>query len=678
MKSPAARSPGVTGLTNDGVFSDTLDLALKLHPSVREVLVVARSRNVAGYDRRVRSALERFARRVSLTYVPQQSLSGLLAAVRAAPSNSLILFGRFIPDGSGSNMHSGEVLRRMAEVSTVPIYATSDLYVGTGIVGGMTQSSRSTGRRLGAIVRQILDGVPPDRIPIESLPLEPTFDWRQLQRWKIDTASLPPGSDVRFRALTIWEEYRSYIVGTLAVVIVQAVLITGLLTQRARRRRAEQTIRAREATLRESYERIRQMAGRLINAQEAARAGVAQDLHDDVCQQLVFVSMGVSTLKSSSGELQDGKTQEALTTLEADTQKVFEGLRRLSHDLHPATLRLLGLTAALRTHCVETAKHHGVDVAFKADAVPAGVHKDVAVCFFRIAQEALRNGIAHGGARRLSVSLAGAGEHLDLVVTDDGAGFDVASAYRDGGGLGLVTMSERARVVGATVDISSQPARGTTVRVRGPAGLSGSATLTDAPAHARRGTPRKSPETEGFPCPAESACRGCPAGRRIRTSRVGGGSGVSGHTYGLAALWRLTAKLAARCQETSRAHGSCWPTTTMRCSSRCVACSLRPATWSAASPMASRSWTPPTRLRPDVTVLDLNLPTINGLEACRRIKAALPLSKVILITAADDDALRKTAFELGASAFVLKHRVVDDLGPAIQEAFQGNAGTRAV
>jgi DNA-binding NarL/FixJ family response regulator len=85
-----------------------------------------------------------------------------------------------------------------------------------------------------------------------------------------------------------------------------------------------------------------------------------------------------------------------------------------------------------------------------------------------------------------------------------------------------------------------------------------------------------------------------------------------------------------------------------------------------------------TRLRPDVTVLDLNLPTINGLEACRRIKAALPLSKVILITAADDDALRKTAFELGASAFVLKHRVVDDLGPAIQEAFQGNAGTRAV
>ena len=84
------------------------------------------------------------------------------------------------------------------------------------------------------------------------------------------------------------------------------------------------------------------------------------------------------------------------------------------------------------------------------------------------------------------------------------------------------------------------------------------------------------------------------------------------------------------------------------------------------------------RLRPDVIVLDLNLPTINGLEACRRIKEALPLSKVILITAADDEALRERAFELGASAFVLKHRVAEDLGPIIQKAFQGDTNIPAL
>ena len=475
---------GVTGLESGMVFDETLELALKLHPTVRKVWVVAQAPEVYGYADRVRSALERFSRRVELTYVPQQSLPGLLAAVRTIPSNGLILFTRYIPDGVDSHTYSDDVLRRMAEVSRAPIYGTTDLYMGTGVVGGMMRGSRATGRRLGTITREILDGVPPERIPIESLRLVPTFDWRQLRRWNIDFSRLPPGSDIRFVTPTVWEVYHRYIIGALVVIVVQAVLITGLLSQHTQRRRAEQTIRAREATLRASYERTQQMAGRLINAQEAARASVAQDLHDDVCQQLVFVSMGVSALKSSSGQLQDAETQDALATLEADTQKVFEGLRRLSHDLHPATLRLLGLAAALRTHCAEVAKHHGVEVAFKAERVPRAIDKDVAVCFFRITQEALRNGIVHGGARRLSVSLAGSGEHLELAVTDDGAGFDLTSVYRAEGGLGLVTMNERARVVGATVDIVSQPGMGTAVRVRGPAKRPDHEVVTDTPAHA--------------------------------------------------------------------------------------------------------------------------------------------------------------------------------------------------
>jgi DNA-binding NarL/FixJ family response regulator len=80
------------------------------------------------------------------------------------------------------------------------------------------------------------------------------------------------------------------------------------------------------------------------------------------------------------------------------------------------------------------------------------------------------------------------------------------------------------------------------------------------------------------------------------------------------------------------------------------------------------------RLRPDVVVLDLNLPTINGLEACRRIKAALPLSKVVVITATDDEALRASALEFGATAFVLKQRIAEELDPIIQQAFLDDRG----
>jgi len=110
-----------------------------------------------------------------------------------------------------------------------------------------------------------------------------------------------------------------------------------------------------------------------------------------------------------------------------------------------------------------------VHVTFTAHSDLGHVHPDVAVCFFRIAQEAIRNAIVHGEARRLRVSIDRSGGNLELTVADDGGGFDLEAVRRTGGGLGLVTMEERARVVGAETRIAAAPGRGTTIHVRGPA-----------------------------------------------------------------------------------------------------------------------------------------------------------------------------------------------------------------
>jgi signal transduction histidine kinase len=304
----------------------------------------------------------------------------------------------------------------------------------------------------------------------------PTFDWRQLQRWGIDRATLPPQSEIRFRTPTTWESYRGYIIATVVVVVVQLLLIAGLLMQRAKRRHAEWTVRRREATLRASYERIRQLAGRLINAQEEARAHIARDLHDDVCQEMVGVSLAVSSLKRSSSSLQDAHTQQALATLEHRTLDVVEGIRRLSHDLHPATLRLLGLTAALTAHAIEVEKRYDVQVSFRGEGDFRYLHPDVAVCLFRIAQEAFRNGAVHGAARRFAVSLVKIGEDVELTVVDDGRGFDLDAVRRDGRGLGLVSMEERVYAVGGSVSILTRTGDGTTICVRVPAGVRETAT----------------------------------------------------------------------------------------------------------------------------------------------------------------------------------------------------------
>jgi signal transduction histidine kinase/ABC-type uncharacterized transport system substrate-binding protein len=453
------RIAGVTGVLSDAAFAETLELALHLQPLVKRVFVVAQAAMAPAYGERVRSTLDRFSDRVQLTYLTERSVPGLLAAVKAAPPDSLILYTRYVPTDTDRTVYSDEVARLMAEVSPVPIYGTRDLYIGTGVVGGMMRGSRETGIRVGELTRQVLEGTRPENIPVQDVRLVPTFDWRQLERWGIDTSRIPPGSDVRFRVPTVWESYRWYIVGTLLVIVTQLVLIAGLLAQITRRRGAE-------ATIRTSYERIRILAGRLINAQEAARAGIAQDLHDDVCQRLVHVSMAVSGIKNSSGDLQDAETQRAFSELEQDTNVMFDGIRKLSHDLHPATLRMLGLTPALKAHCIEVGKRHDVQVRFRAEGDIGQVQPDVALCFFRIAQESLRNGVVHGRARHLEVSLARSGEDIEVTITDDGTGFDVETTIRSGTGLGLVSMEERAHLVGGNVQFGSEIGRGTTVRVR--------------------------------------------------------------------------------------------------------------------------------------------------------------------------------------------------------------------
>ena len=211
---------------------------------------------------------------------------------------------------------------------------------------------------------------------------------------------LPPGSDVRFVTPTVWEEYHLYITsGRWWSSWCRPCLSPGC----SRSGRDGGTRSRRYARARRHSERATAGFSRWPDGSSTRRRprGPASPRTCTTTSASSSSSYrwGSARSRAPSGEIQDAETQEALATLEADTQRVFEALRRLSHDFHPATLRLLGLAAALRTHCAEVAEHHGVEVAFKArEGIPGAVDKDVAVCFFRITQEALRNGIVHGGA----------------------------------------------------------------------------------------------------------------------------------------------------------------------------------------------------------------------------------------------------------------------------------------
>ena len=245
------------------------------------------------------------------------------------------------------------------------------------------------------------------------------------------------------------------------------------------RDRASLTVRESEAALRGSYGRVRELAGKLITAQELERSRIARDLHDDLSQQLAALSISISKLRRGSSE--PSELNDALRALQERTVAVVDHVRDLSHDLHPATLHHVGLVPALRTHCADVARQHSLDVRFSADGALAPLPRDVTVCLYRIVQEGLRNVATHAGVRDASVSLTQTPDLVELTIVDRGRGFDLdGGAAR--GGLGLLSIEERARLVGGIVKITSTPDRGTALHVKVPARADQSSSGRIAPA----------------------------------------------------------------------------------------------------------------------------------------------------------------------------------------------------
>ena len=211
----------------------------------------------------------------------------------------------------------------------------------------------------------------------------------------------------------------------------------------------------------------RDLAGRLIASQELERTRIARDLHDDVCQEIAALSIDVSHLRQNVDRMQTREIHAILLSLQERTASLAESLRRLSHGLHSSVLHHIGLTPALQAHCAEVERQYHMQVRFAANGDVEPSDRSVALSLFRIAQEALGNATRHGHARHATVSLTRRDAELTMEVADDGAGFDVPAAQQNGG-LGLVSMEERARFVHGSVNIRSQPGSGTNISVRVP------------------------------------------------------------------------------------------------------------------------------------------------------------------------------------------------------------------
>lgn len=251
------------------------------------------------------------------------------------------------------------------------------------------------------------------------------------------------------------------------------VKLVGTFQDITDRKQAEEQLRAANAALAEELKErartekeIKALSARLINAHEEERTRLARELHDDLSQQIAALSIGVSNLKRGipaeldEARLQSERIREKLANLAAST-------RRLSHELHPAILQHCGLDVALRALCSDFGALAAIKVSFQGEGYFEDVPPNISLCAYRVAQEALQNVVKHAGTDQAAVSLVRSADGLTLEVTDYGVGMD-CDRVRTGGGLGLTSIRERARLVNGSVDIRSDVNRGTTVELRIP------------------------------------------------------------------------------------------------------------------------------------------------------------------------------------------------------------------
>jgi signal transduction histidine kinase len=240
--------PGLTGIRSGAGIGETLQLALALHPATRRIFYVAGASD-PGLRESMRGGLHGVASNMELTEIAATSLTQLLAAVKAVPVGSLILYIRYSQDDAGNVLFPSEIAPALAQAARVPVYGIAEGYMGSGIVGGVMASRDVIGVRIGEKARRILDGARAQDLPVDGAPLVPTFDWRQLRRWGIAEAALPAGSSILFREIPVWQRYRGTILAVASVLLLQSALIAGLIVERRRRRQAEVESRRHLASL---------------------------------------------------------------------------------------------------------------------------------------------------------------------------------------------------------------------------------------------------------------------------------------------------------------------------------------------------------------------------------------------------------------------------------------------
>ncbi len=241
-----------TGVVAQLNAEGTLNAALHLLPSTKHVVVVGGvGKFDEGFEAIAKQSFHKYESKLEFTYLFDLTMPALIERLKHLPSDTIIYHTAISQDAAGDRfIDSAQSIPMVASAANAPVFVMDDVDLRAGTVGGDLVNWADDAGIAAAMAVRVLNGEKPQDIPIVKSPHVYMFDWHALKRWGLKERNLPPGSIVLNRQTTVWESYKWYIISGISLIFLEALLIGGLVWQRARRRKVE-------ADLSITYDRLR-------------------------------------------------------------------------------------------------------------------------------------------------------------------------------------------------------------------------------------------------------------------------------------------------------------------------------------------------------------------------------------------------------------------------------------
>ena len=330
-----------------GFIEDILQIA----PATKNIAIVLGASAVEQYwAAAFRKEFEPFTNRINFIWLNDLSLDQMLEKTRALPPDSYIFLILLLRDATGVTHNADEALQRIHAVANAPINGIFQHQLGLGIVGGRLYQAELEGIESARTAVRILHGEPASSFPPRIVgPLSPRYDWRELQRWKIDEKLLPPGSTVLYRTPSLWEQHRALIIGGISICVVETLLIAGLVVNRIRRRHAERSLSESEDRVALAADEMRRLQEEIAHVGRVSMMGqLASALAHEINQPIGAILRNAEAaelfMQSKTPDLEE--IRAILADIRADDQRaggVIDRMRALLKR-HVLDTQLLDLT----------------------------------------------------------------------------------------------------------------------------------------------------------------------------------------------------------------------------------------------------------------------------------------------------------------------------------------------